>query len=83
MQIRKTIESTRKVLPQQRGLGDDAYLNRFHYENYGGTPVLGVAKPVIIGHGISSAKAFYNMILLAEKMIESNLCAKMEESFKA
>lgn len=70
-------------IAQQRGLGDDAYLNRFHYENYGGTPVLGVAKPVIIGHGISSAKAFYNMILLAEKMIESNLCAKMEESFKA
>jgi len=70
-------------IAQQRALGDDPYLNRFHYENYGGTPVLGVAKPVIIGHGISSAKAFFNMILLAKKMIESNLCAKMEDSFKA
>jgi len=67
----------------QRGLGEDAYFNRFHYENYGGTPVLGVAKPVIIGHGISSAKAFCNMIKVAEKMIATNICTKMAESFKA
>lgn len=66
----------------QRNLQSDAYLNRFHYENYGGTPVLGVAKPVIIGHGISNAKAFKNMILLAEKMIESDLCNKMKSSFQ-
>ncbi|MEK7224171.1 MAG: phosphate acyltransferase PlsX, partial [Bacteroidota bacterium] len=36
----------------------DEYFERFNFENYGGTPVLGVAKPVIIGHGISGAKAF-------------------------
>jgi glycerol-3-phosphate acyltransferase PlsX len=66
----------------QRKLANDEYLNRFHYENYGGTPVLGVAKPVVIGHGISNAKAFKNMISLAEKMIQSNLCDKMLESFK-
>src|SRR6187402_35993 len=47
------------------------YLDRFNFENYGGTPVLGVSKPVIIGHGISHAKAFANMIRLAEKMISS------------
>ncbi len=69
-------------LAKERGLSNDAYLNRFHYENYGGTPVLGVAKPVIIGHGISNAKAFANMVSLAEKMIASNLCAKMAESFQ-
>jgi glycerol-3-phosphate acyltransferase PlsX len=67
----------------QRGYGNDAYFTRFHYENYGGTPVLGVAKPVIIGHGISNDKAFKNMILVAEKMIESRLCEKMIEQFKA
>ena len=67
----------------QRGYGNDAYFIRFHYENYGGTPVLGVAKPVIIGHGISNDKAFKNMILVAEKMIESRLCEKMIEQFKA
>lgn len=53
------------------------YLERFNFENYGGTPVLGVSKPVIIGHGISHAKAFANMIRLAEKMIESHLLVKM------
>jgi phosphate acyltransferase len=58
------------------------YLDRFNFENYGGTPVLGVAKPVIIGHGISHAKAFSNMIRLAEKMIASDLLSKMKASFE-
>lgn len=70
-------------IAKERGLANDAYLNRFHYENYGGTPVLGVAKPVIIGHGISNDKAFSNMIALAEKMISSDICNKMAASFKA
>lgn len=70
-------------IAKERNLTNDAYLNRFHYENYGGTPVLGVAKPVIIGHGISNDKAFFNMIALAEKMISSNICHKMAASFKA
>ena len=58
------------------------YLDRFNFENYGGTPVLGVAKPVIIGHGISHAKAFSNMIKVAEKMIASDLLSKMKSSFE-
>jgi glycerol-3-phosphate acyltransferase PlsX len=57
------------------------YLDRFNFENYGGTPVLGVSKPVIIGHGISHALAFANMIRLAEKMIETELLEKMKEEF--
>lgn len=61
----------------------DAYLDRFDYENYGGTPVLGVSKPVIIGHGISHAKAFANMIRLAEKMIATGLLEKMKKAFQA
>ena len=69
-------------LTLQRGI-NDSYFNRFHYENYGGTPVLGVNKPVIIGHGISNDKAFKNMILVAEKMIKSELCQKMAERFKS
>ncbi len=60
---------------------DHPYFERFDFENYGGTPVLGVAKPVIIGHGISHGKAFSNMIGLAEKMISSNLLDKMKASF--
>ena len=58
------------------------YFDLFNFENYGGTAVLGVSKPVIIGHGISHAKAFRNMILLAEKMLQSRLLEKMKESFE-
>lgn len=64
-----------------RQLENDSYLHRFHYENYGGTPVLGIDKPVIIGHGISNDKAFKNMIILAEQMIESDFCAKIKTVF--
>ncbi len=80
--ILKMAESVYDVAAQ-RGFEKDAYFSRFHYENYGGTPVLGVAKPVIIGHGISNAKAFRNMIGVAEKMIQSDLCGKMAESFRS
>jgi len=57
------------------------YFDQFDFELYGGTPLLGVTKPVIIGHGISRSKAFLNMIVLAQKMIESDLLGKMKESF--
>ena len=57
------------------------YLDRFNFENYGGTPVLGVSKPVVIGHGISHAKAFANMIRLSEKMIDHHLIARVSEAF--
>jgi phosphate acyltransferase len=60
----------------------DEYFARFNFEAYGGVPVLGVAKPVIIGHGISSELAFKNMIVTAVKMVENNFCEKVEEQFK-
>lgn len=67
----------------KRNLQEDEYFKRFYFENYGGTPVLGVSKPVIIGHGISTAIAFKNMIHLAQKMIETKLLDKMKGSFVA
>lgn len=63
----------------QRENLDNPYLNRFNFEIYGGTPVLGVAKPVIIGHGISKAPAFANMIRLAQVMLEKKVMQKMAE----
>ncbi len=68
-------------IAKERNLQNDSYLSRFHYENYGGTPVLGVAKPVIIGHGISNDIAFKNMLNLAQKMIETDICGKIKTSF--
>ena len=64
-------------IAHKRGFANDEYITRFHYQNYGGTPVLGVAKPVIIGHGISNDIAFANMLQLSAKMIETDFCGKL------
>jgi glycerol-3-phosphate acyltransferase PlsX len=60
---------------------ESEFFDRFDFEYYGGTPLLGVTKPVIIGHGISRSKAFLNMVKLAQKMIDTDLLAKMKEHF--
>ncbi|MEO8720519.1 MAG: phosphate acyltransferase PlsX [Ginsengibacter sp.] len=65
---------------QKRKINDE-YFNRFNFEMYGGVPVLGVNKPVIIGHGISTAGAFNNMILIAKKMIEQDFIEKIKSNF--
>jgi glycerol-3-phosphate acyltransferase PlsX len=60
----------------------DEYFERFNFENYGGTPILGVARPVVIGHGISEAKAFKNMIGVAQKMLDKNVLGIMKEKLQ-
>ena len=60
----------------------DSYFDRFEFEQYGGVPVLGVNKPVIIGHGISRGPSFKNMILLSQKIIEIDLMGKIRNSFR-
>ncbi len=65
----------------QRRNVKDAYFERFNFEAYGGVPILGVAKPVIIGHGISNAVSFKNMISIAAKMIHTDLSGKIAECF--
>jgi glycerol-3-phosphate acyltransferase PlsX len=69
-------------LVQRRGIQDE-HFERFNFEVYGGVPVLGVAKPVVIGHGISHALAFKNMILTAERMIAKDLMQKMKDIFSS
>ena len=60
----------------------DSYFNRFNYEIYGGTPVLGVDGNVLIGHGISNEHAIKNMILLGKDLINSKLNSKIKTAFK-
>jgi phosphate acyltransferase len=67
-------------IAKMRQIKDD-YIEQFNFENYGGTPVLGVAEPVIIGHGISGALAFKNMIKLAEEIIKCRLSEIIKDSF--
>lgn len=63
-----------------RGI-QDGFFEQFDYENYGGTPILGVNAPVIVGHGISNEKAIKNMILLARDLVNSGLTEKIKSTF--
>ena len=57
---------------------EDSFLDRFNFENYGGTAILGINKPVIIGHGISKAPTFLNMIKLSKQVVKSNLAENIK-----
>lgn len=65
---------------RKRGIKDE-YFDRFDYEDYGGTPILGINSEVIIAHGISKAKAIKNMILLSKEVVEARLSAKITAAF--
>ncbi|AMR31037.1 phosphate acyltransferase [Mucilaginibacter sp. PAMC 26640] len=60
----------------------DEFFDRFNYEQYGGSPILGVNAPVVVGHGISSPEAIKNMVLLSKNMIETNLIDKIKQAFQ-
>ena len=67
-------------LMKKRGIKDE-YFDRFNYENYGGTPILGVKGNVIIGHGISNDKAVKSMLKHAYEVAKSGLATKVNEAF--
>lgn len=77
----KMAESVYDIFKHQRGVSDE-FLETFNFEIYGGTPILGINSPVIIGHGISRAPAFKNMINVACKIVSSNLVNTFKEHFK-
>lgn len=60
---------------------NDPYFDRFNYENYGGTPVLGINSTVMIGHGISNDIAVKNMLLLTKDVVEAKLSDKIKSAF--
>jgi glycerol-3-phosphate acyltransferase PlsX len=49
------------------------------YAEYGGAPLLGVAAPVIIGHGRSSPHAIMNMIRAASSAVEHDISRRIVE----
>ena len=77
--ILKQAESVYSLI-KQRQIEDD-YFDRFNYENYGGTPILGLNKTVVIGHGISNAVAIKNMIVLTADVVEADLTTKILNNF--
>ena len=60
----------------------DDFLNRFNFEKYGGTPILGVNGNVIIGHGISNETAVKNMLMQTLKIVRAGLTQKIIKAFK-
>ena len=79
--ILKQAESFYELI-KKRNISDE-YFERFNYENYGGTPILGVNSNVIIAHGISNAQAISSMIKLSYEVVHSNLPEKIKEAMKS
>jgi len=69
------------VVTLKKGMKDE-FFDRFNYEQYGGSPILGVNAPVVVGHGISSPEAIKNMVLLSRNMVESALVDKIKLAFQ-
>ncbi len=61
----------------------DTFLDKFNFKHYGGTAVLGINAPVIVGHGISKADTFEKMIELTTTTIKQNMVDKIKNTFKA
>ncbi len=78
--ILKLAESFYDIFAVSKGIKDEL-LDRFNYESYGGTPILGVNAPVIIGHGISKASVFKEMINESVKIVSSNLIPILQQHF--
>jgi glycerol-3-phosphate acyltransferase PlsX len=78
--VLKQIEAMYRVFAK-RGFKDD-YLDRFNYELYGGTPILGVNGNAIVGHGISSSKAIMRMIMQAREISEAKLPQKIKHALE-
>ncbi|MFP4471628.1 MAG: phosphate acyltransferase PlsX [Bacteroidales bacterium] len=76
--VLKQIEAMYRMLQKRNLL--DSYFERFNYENYGGSPVLGVNGAVVIGHGISNSTAIKNMIMLCKNIQEARLSSKIKRA---
>ncbi|HOY39544.1 MAG TPA: phosphate acyltransferase PlsX [Bacteroidales bacterium] len=75
--VLKQAEGFYSLLMKQNLMNE--YFKKYNFEFYGGTPVLGINKNVVIGHGRSSAFAVKNMILLTAKIAKVNLSKKINE----
>jgi len=68
-------------IAHKKGIKDD-FFDAFNYEQYGGSPILGVNGSVVVGHGISNPEAIKNMVLLSKNIYESGVIDKITEAFQ-
>jgi len=78
--VLKQVEAMYRVLVK-RGI-KDSFLDRFNYENYGGTPILGVNSTVLVGHGISNSIAIRKMVLMAKEVYEAKLSHRIKHALE-
>ncbi|ARP50428.1 MULTISPECIES: phosphate acyltransferase PlsX [Caproicibacterium] len=65
-------------------LGDlKALKKRMDYNEYGGAPLLGCAKPVFKAHGSATAKTLYNALRLTKSYVEGNVPDEIAKSVAA
>ena len=57
----------------------NGYFEMLNFENFGGTPVLGVNAPLIIGHGISNDKAVKSMVVHTSEVVRAGLVKRIKE----
>ena len=77
----KTVEGLFRINKALK-IPETPFWRDMNYEYVGGTPVLGVNAPVVIGHGCSSALAIKNMILTTERCAQTGVTAKLQNAFK-
>lgn len=58
------------------------FFDMFNYEAVGGSPILGVNGNVMIGHGVSSARAIHNMLGQARQLVDSDITQKIKNAYK-
>jgi len=58
------------------------FFEKFNYEHFGGTPIIGIGSPVLIGHGKSTPLAIKNMLIKNQELIQSGLIKKLKNAFE-
>lgn len=76
----KLVESMQQFMSSQ-GM-DNHVVDGLNFENAGGTPVLGIDSSVMVGHGISSALAIKNLVLLSKEIQKVDLSDKIFNGVK-
>lgn len=74
--VLKMGESIYNIMKEQGMVNE--FVDRTNYENYGGSPIIGINGNVIIAHGASTPKAIMNMVKLCQNIVKSNVCQKIK-----
>lgn len=74
----RSILSKLAALAVKKGIRD--FKKKMDYTEYGGAPLLGIARPVIKAHGSSNAKAFKNAVRQAKNCVEQGVIPTIQQS---